>query len=768
MLDERLIRELKAAHQELKNTRDGLHSPDQLAAWYSTFRARFGPERLRELQGPELLSTLHDHGRRDSLVYWLEFKDDEELPAIFGSIAGGSALKFGLYRRKETGAWMTGSPMDQQVLTQDEAIQFATRNRDQLLRAAEGVAQLPVEASDADYQRLQWHLEREAPDVNDSAWGHKYLSMLFPEKLDAFHNEGYQRFHLIKLLQDLPAAKGRYLLAGRFVSAARELGWPLNTLARVLNHRHGNLHRYWRIGTSDGMGPANRWSLMRDGECVAIGWPNLGDLSHLTADQEGRERLKALLHERHPKNPQQEGKDATQVFNFIAAMEANDLVLAAQGQQVLGIARVTGGYSYVPDSDFPHRRQVEWLSLQEFELPHPGEGLQRSVCKLTDAVNLVDIEHRLLGAQKPFIPPKPKPPVTVTVGTVKPLPPLSGLPGRIQAALERKGQVILYGPPGTGKTHVAELTARDLAAHTAFGQAFDVLSDEQKAVVTKDTAQGEALVRMCSFHPAYGYEEFIEGYRPRGDGGQMRFELRDGIFKKLCADARRRPERRFFLIVDEINRGDIPRIMGELLTVLEKSKRGKSILLPMSGEAFHVPDNVYLIGTMNTADRSIALLDTALRRRFGFVELMPDYSVLGKARAGDISVGAWLEALNERICKHVGRDGRNLQVGHAYLMGVMDLQRFSRVLQDELIPLLEEYCYEDWEALARILGHRLVDAQAKQVRHELFEPARQQELVQALKTGFPEVASSGLAVEAEAGAQPPEEEDSPDADTEAA
>src|SRR6202008_2180559 len=133
-------------------------------------------------------------------------------------------------------------------------------------------------------------------------------------------------------------------------------------------------------------------------------------------------------------------------------------------------------------------------------------------------------------------------------------------------------------------------------------------------------------------------------------------------------DAAQAPDRKFFLIVDEINRGDIPRIFGELLTVLERDKRDKPIALPVSGEAFRVPPNIYLIGTMNTADRSIALLDAALRRRFGFVELMPDARILKKVELGGIPLGAWLEALNNRLREHMGHNARNLQIGHAYFM----------------------------------------------------------------------------------------------------
>jgi 5-methylcytosine-specific restriction protein B len=227
----------------------------------------------------------------------------------------------------------------------------------------------------------------------------------------------------------------------------------------------------------------------------------------------------------------------------------------------------------------------------------------------------------------------------------------------------------------------------------------------------------------------------------------MAFVRRDGIFKQLCDAAQADPEHNFYLIIDEINRGDVPRIFGELLTVLEKDKRGKAVLLPLSETPFQVPKNVYLIGTMNTADRSIALLDTALRRRFGFIELMPDYEVLRDPLVGgDIPLAPWLEALNRRILEHVGRDARNLQIGHAYLLDggkpVSNFARFSRVVQEDIIPLLEEYCYEDYTALEKILGRGLVNAVAQEIKHDLFDPARQDELVQALLAPSPEITTS--------------------------
>src|SRR5262249_41627698 len=147
--------------------------------------------------------------------------------------------------------------------------------------------------------------DRDAPDVSGLAWGHKYLSLIEPDKLDDYHNPEYQRFHLIKMLQVPPQGDGRYLCAGRYVAAARELGIPLNHLTTILNQYNSAPHGYWRIETTEGERPGNRWTLMRDGACVAIGWPDLGDLSGYEKDSASKKRLINLVGEKYPGVPKQ-------------------------------------------------------------------------------------------------------------------------------------------------------------------------------------------------------------------------------------------------------------------------------------------------------------------------------------------------------------------------------------------------------------------------------------------------------------------------------
>ncbi len=757
--------ELQALRETL--TADGTILPEQkLKSYHETFRRAFGPEVLRSLSGVALLERMHAHGNRDSLVYWLEFKDDEEFPNRFGSILGGSALKFGVYRRKETGTWARKGagavPVD---ITVEEAIAIAESHRDQILRAVDVLAALSANADAGDdrYRQLQADLTRVAPDVEDSAWGHKYFALLFPDLLDSFHAGNYQHWNLVRLLQlpplngDEPAA-GRYVCAGRFVAIARHLELTLSATVTLLNRRHGPPKNYWRVGTTDDERARRKfWPMMRDSGVVAIGWPALGDLSAISAAGDQKDALADLLRQHYPAIPSLVGRHASQILQFLSRMMPGDRTLAADGQTILGVGEVAGPYAFDPSTAFPHQRPVTWRSQSEWPLA-VAEALRMSVGAVRNYRNQVEAERRILedaGTVKPSpTPPRPTPPPPTDPTperTAKAIPRLTDVAGIVQSVLERKGQAILYGPPGTGKTYWALRTARDLAALRTFGASFDTLSDAQRARVVDGTQGEPALVRVTSFHPEYGYEDFIEGYRPKASiDGHLAFSLVPGVFRRLCADAAARPRDDFFLVIDEINRGDVPRIFGELLTLLERDKRGQAMTLPSSGESFRVPTNVHVIGTMNTADRSIALLDVALRRRFGFVELMPDYRLLRGAVIAGLPLGPWLEELNARVRRLGGGDARNRQIGHAFLLSgrapITTAEQFSAVMRDDIVPLLEEYCYDDFSRLADVLGPNLVHAAEERVRRELFDAGAETALINALQR--PEIVTASAAIAA--------------------
>ena len=205
---------------------------------------------------------------------------------------------------------------------------------------------------------------------------------------------------------------------------------------------------------------------------------------------------------------------ARSLLKFVVEIAEGDVVLAADGMTILGIGRVLGGYEFHSEFEFPHQRQVEWLTDDEWQMPESSEGLQSTVRELGK------FNENLLAIEQHIQSPSAAKPVSKDnqISTKRPAR-LTGVPGRIQSILERKGQVILYGPPGTGKTYWAERTANDLAALSAFGKVFESLDEPERNTVL---GQGDnaGLVRLCCFHPAYGYEDFLEGYRPQTVDGK--------------------------------------------------------------------------------------------------------------------------------------------------------------------------------------------------------------------------------------------------------
>lgn len=217
-----------------------------------------------------------------------------------------------------------------------------------------------------------------------------------------------------------------------------------------------------------------------------------------------------------------------------------------------------------------------------------------------------------------------------------------------------------------------------------------------------------------TFHQSFSYEEFLEGIRPEVsvDNKFITYPVKPGIFKKICACASADEKQRYVLLIDEINRGNISKIFGELITLIEKDKRGSknALRLPYSKEMFDVPPNLYIIGTMNTADRSLVKLDVALRRRFAFVELMPKSSELDDNKISGISVRKILDKINQRI-KDKGR--REYQIGHAYFMPdgktVDSISQLQYIFAYEIIPLLREYFFDNDEKLKEILKEQFID-----------------------------------------------------------
>lgn len=279
---------------------------------------------------------------------------------------------------------------------------------------------------------------------------------------------------------------------------------------------------------------------------------------------------------------------------------------------------------------------------------------------------------------------------------------------------------ILYGPPGTGKTYSLINKALEICSKSFDESSEEVIKapqEEFKKLLFKkfksenndksnepNTDKFSGQIAFITFHQSYSYEEFVEGIRPETAGGNISYDVKPGIFKQICTAAKENEKNNYVLLIDEINRGNISKIFGELITLLEKDKRLKGdnelmVTLPYSQEQFGVPKNLYIIGTMNTADRSIALVDIALRRRFEFEELMPNSSKLEIIHGIDLAL--LLEKINERIEYLYDRDHT---IGHAYLMKIETLEGLRDTFKNKIIPLLQEYFYGDWEKICLVLG----------------------------------------------------------------
>ena len=439
----------------------------------------------------------------------------------------------------------------------------------------------------------------------------------------------------------------------------------------------------------------SKWGRMLELGLMGIGWSKLGDLSHYT-----REQIKPKLDEFYPLDEDGSRKnDVTTLYNFANKIKIGDMVLAMKGTtKILGYGEVTSDYFYDTNKDtdtidkFCSFREVKWTK-KELVLKE-----RWAIKTLTDITNYKETQDIL---------------DLLDIKSVK----------KIQNNDIPLNQ-ILYGPPGTGKTYGTIDKALEILCERGEIDSIPQERDEKKKKFDEFMEQGQ--IGFVTFHQSYGYEDFVEGIRPRLSGEndesqvseKMEYEIKDGIFKRMCQNASINYEKPYILIIDEINRGNISKILGELITLLEPSKRkGESealeVTLPYSQEPFSVPNNLYIIGTMNTADRSIALLDTALRRRFEFIEMLPNPKELEKISCDDaeIDLKELLKAMNNRIEFLLDRERT---IGHSFFFEKavnkgndsyeLTLTDLKAVFKNKILPLLQEYFYDDYAKINAVLN----------------------------------------------------------------
>lgn len=478
--------------------------------------------------------------------------------------------------------------------------------------------------------------------------------------------------------------------------------------------------RVWLLAPAEG---ARLWGeFQRDG-IAAIGWDELANLGELPTYEAVYEALRAI----HGGNPT---NDANACFQFAHQIKPGDLVVAKQGRSVLlGYGEVLSPYRYDERrAEYRHVVNVRWDRTGRWTVPPEHRMVVKTLTDMTPypqwlhaALGIMDGERAPGGGSQVdvtgqqgrdvdllpddsgtlgFGGPGPRPIVDGTI--IAPEEPRRVVPPApysmeqaldelfmtqeqftaILDALARKRNVILEGAPGVGKTFVARRIAWALLGE-----------------------RDDSRVQMVQFHQSYAYEDFVQGWRPQQEG----FALQDGVFHRFCRKAAADPGRGYVFIIDEINRGNLSKIFGELMMLIEHDKRGPDYAVPLAyspGEAFHVPENLYLLGMMNTADRSLAMVDYALRRRFGFIRLRPAFEVdqfanflveLGASDELVQRIVLRMTELNQAIAQDP-RMGMGYEVGHSFFVpgdrgGSLDDAWYERVVRQEIEPLLHEYWF---------------------------------------------------------------------------
>lgn len=440
---------------------------------------------------------------------------------------------------------------------------------------------------------------------------------------------------------------------------------------------------YWIYSPGEG---SSMWDEFYNEGIMAIGWGEIGDLRNFDSKDAMKEKMKATFDEKLSyKN------SAHATWQFVNEMKVGDIIFVKKGMhQLVGRGVVTSEYEYDEEriDEYKNTRQVTWTHKGEW--PHPGQAVMKTLTDITSYIDYVEQLNSLFKdeSEEDLEEIEQNYPEYTKQDFLSEVYMPEEEYEKLTNILKMKKNIILQGAPGVGKTFAAKRLA------------FSIMG-------VKDIER----VMMVQFHQSYSYEDFIMGFRPSTNG----FELKRGAFYNFCKKAEIDGENDYFFIIDEINRGNLSKIFGELFMLIENDKRGVSLQLLYSDERFSVPKNIHIIGMMNTADRSLAMLDYALRRRFAFFEIKPGFTTIGfrNYRMGldNVKFDNLINCV-EQLNKVISDDeslGDGFCIGHSYFCNLTSDTITEHVLygiiEYELIPLLKEYWFDEPTKVQTWINH---------------------------------------------------------------
>ena len=651
------------------------------------FLARFSPEKLEALSDEDLLEKVfYTQGdNTESLCCWIEM--NKECKRFFGSISGGSAYKFGLFQKQDNGKWVTGGPLKPQELTYEEAIKFGKRIVGALLKGAAIISEASLETVE-DYENLDDKLQAEVSEEGiyyNWAWFHKYYSILFPDKLSSYHSNEWQK-HVLWALRIKPSEK-YYARSGQISMVQKAGGWWYRQLGDIFFQEFGGIKQFLRLGSSDGSkGYASEW---KKDSVIGIGWPGIGSLEDYKDEDGGldKSKISAKIQEiYYPEDSSTSSRKAGELIRFYESNK-NTVFVVADGEKLIGLVDDIGEYYFDDSTDMSNIKKGRWKTLfnADEKLPNKSEGLLTSCVQIKKEENVMFLYERYYYGSETDI----EDDALEEEGKMKNCLEIDREP---RTDKTYPLNLIVYGAPGTGKTYgTAEYALKIVGAS---------LPNDRKAVMkTYNDFVRKGQIVFTTFHQSYGYEEFIQGLRPDTKSDKMSFKTVDGVFKRIADRALNDLENNYVIIIDEINRANISKVFGELITLIEEDKRwgeiNETCATLQSGDVFAVPNNLYIIGTMNSADKSISLIDAALRRRFIFKEQRPNADLIA-----DPKLKAFFERLNAYLYDSLG--SADLLVGHSYFMGKTTAD-LPNIMNDSIIPLLYEYFYDNKKNVSKAI-----------------------------------------------------------------